>query len=183
MNSEALEQTLPPQHQARQPGIESLVVPSPQTRAEDYVGGGLLAGKVALITGGDSGIGRAVATAFAREGADVAVIYLDQRADALQIAQSVRSTGRRCLCIHANVGDESLCRDAVNDVLANFGRLDILVNNAGEQHPQERLEDITEGQLLRTFQSNVFSTFFLTKAALPHLEPGARIINTASVTA
>jgi len=179
MNSEVLEQTLLPQHPALSPGIESPV----QARAEGYVGGGLLDGKVALITGGDSGIGRAVAIAFAREGADVAFIYLGPRGDALATAQSVRNCGRRCLCIPADVGDESLCRDAVNDVLANFERLDILVNNAGEQHPQERLEDVTEGQLLRTFQSNVFSMFFLTKAALPHLKPGARIINTASVTA
>jgi len=183
MSSEALEQTLDPQHQARQPGIESSMVPPLQSRVEDYVGSGQLDGKVALITGGDSGIGRAVAIAFAKEGADVAFIYLSEHGDALQTVHAIRSTGRRCLRIPVDVGDESLCRDAVSDVLANFGRLDILVNTAGEQHPQDRLEDITEGQLLRTFQSNVFSMFFLIKAALPHLKPGARIINTASVTA
>jgi NAD(P)-dependent dehydrogenase (short-subunit alcohol dehydrogenase family) len=183
MSSEALEQTLAPQHQARQPGIESPIVPPLQSRAEDYVGSGQLDGKVALIAGGDSGIGRAVAIAFANEGADVAFIYLSEHGDALRTVQAIRSTSRRCLRIPVDVGDESLCRDAVSDVLANFGRLDILVNPAGEQHPQDRLEDITEGQLLRTFQTNVFSMFFLTKAALPHLKPGARIINTASVTA
>jgi len=183
MNSEAVEQTLAAQHQVRQPGIESLVLTPPQSRAEGYVGCGRLDGKVALITAGDSGIGRAVAVAFAKEGADVAFLYLDQRSDALQTVQAVRSSGRSCLSISADAGDETLCRDAVNEVIANFGHLDVLVNAAGEQHPQDRLEDITEGQLLRTFQSNVFSMFFLTKAALPHLKPGARIINTASVTA
>jgi NAD(P)-dependent dehydrogenase (short-subunit alcohol dehydrogenase family) len=172
-----------PQHQDRQPAIESAMVPPLQSGADVTVRSGRLEGKVALITGGDGGIGRAVAIAFAKEGADIAFIYRDAHGDALQTAEAVRASGRRCLKIPADVGDEGLCRDAVEEVLAHFGRLDILVNNAAGQHPQEKLEDISEAQLLRTFQCNVFSMFYLTKVALPHMRPGARIINTTSVIA
>ena len=175
--------TIPPQHQKAQTGIESLIIRPGHSRADCSVGSGKLEGKAALITGGDGGIGRAVAIAFAEEGADVAFVYLGEHGKALETAYAVEAIGRKCVRIAADVGDESLCRDAVEEVISQFGRLDILVNNADEQHPQENLEDVTEAQLLRTFQSNVFSMFYLTKAALPYLKKGSRVINTASVAA
>lgn len=142
-----------------------------------------LAGRVALISGGDSGIGRAVALAFASEGADVAILYLDERRDARETVAAVRHSGRRALAIAGDIGDERLCQRAVARVVKEFGRLDILVNNAAEQHPQDDPAKITAKQLERTFRTNIFSFFFLTKAALPHLGHGSAIINTTSVTA
>jgi NAD(P)-dependent dehydrogenase (short-subunit alcohol dehydrogenase family) len=149
----------------------------------DYRAAGKLEGKVGLVTGGDSGIGRAVAIGFAKEGADVAIVYLDEHEDAEDTRQLVEQAGRRCVTFAGDVGDEAFCRDAVAQTVAAFGRLDLLVNNAGEQHPQERLEEISAAQLERTFKTNLFGMFHMTKAALPHLPDGATIINTTSVTA
>jgi len=143
---------------------------------------GRIEGKVALITGADSGIGRAVAALFAREGADVAILYLCEHDDAAKTKEIVESEGRRAITIAGDVGDKQFCEDAVRQTVEQLGRLDILVNNAGEQHPDEDIRDITEDQLKRTFQTNIFGMFFLTQAALPHLKEGSAIINCTSVT-
>lgn len=157
--------------------------PRPESKMKDYVGSNKLAGKVALITGGDSGIGRAVAAAYAKEGADVAFVFLEERNDADETRRLVEREGRRCLALEMDIGEERRCQEAVARAVEEFGGLDILVNNAAEQHRQTSIEDITSEQLSKTFRSNVFGMFFITKAALPHLREGARIINTTSVTA
>lgn len=179
------EHTLKPiaQHQNRQPGVESEMAPRPRSQAAQYSGCGKLAGKVALVTGGDSGIGRAAANAFAKEGADVLIVYLNEHDDARETQAQIGQTGQRCEKLAVDLGQESNAQRAVETALSAFGRLDILVNNAGEQHPQTDIEKITAAQLEQTFRTNVFSMFFLVKTALPHLRKGARIINTASVTA
>ena len=173
----------PPQEQAQQPGIESAMRPRPWAEDESYRGSEKLRGKVAIITGGDSGIGRAVAIAFAKEGADVVVTYLNEHEDAEETKQQVEQEGQRCLTVAGDIGDESFCQDLVQRTLGEFGQLDILVNNAAEQHPQDSIEKITAEQLERTFRTNIFSFFYLTKAALKHLKEGSSIINTTSVTA
>ncbi|WP_312726226.1 SDR family oxidoreductase [Stutzerimonas kunmingensis] len=175
-------QTLPPQEQP-EPGREGLMNPRPEYRGEDYKAAGKLEGKVAIITGGDSGIGRSVAVLYAREGADVAILYLDQHQDAEETRTVVEQYGRRCLTFAGDVADRDVCRKVIDETLAAFGKLDILVNNAAEQHPQEKLEDISEEQWEKTFRTNIFGMFQMTKAALPHLGKGASIINTTSVTA
>ena len=157
--------------------------PRPKPEDESHPGSGKLRGKVAIITGGDSGIGRAVAAAFAKEGADVTVVYLEEHRDAKKTEQLVEQHGRKCLLIDGDVGDEKFCAKVVDQTLTEFGRIDIVVNNAGEQHPQDSIEKISAEQLERTFRTNVFAYFFLTKAAMKHLKKGAVIINTASVTA
>jgi NAD(P)-dependent dehydrogenase (short-subunit alcohol dehydrogenase family) len=157
--------------------------PRPQPIRGDYRGSGKLVGKVAIITGGDSGIGRAVAVAFAREGSDVAIVYLNEHSDARDAAQLVKEAGRQCLLLAGDVGREAFCERVVRDTLKRFGRLDILVNNAAEQHPTKSITDITSSQLERTFRSNIFAQFYLAKAAVPHLPEGGVIINTTSVTA
>ena len=177
------EKQRPPQHQERQPGIESEMRPKPQEEASTYRGSGKLEGKVALITGGDSGIGRAVAIYFAKEGADVAIVYLDEHGDAQESRRQVEQEGQRCLLISGDVGQEDFCRQAVQRTIDEYGHLDILVNNAGVQFPQDSLTDISEDQLVKTFRTNIFAHFFMTKAALPHLKKGSAIINTTSVTA
>ena len=178
------EQSLqPPQHQDQQPGRESEMTPQPKADDPQYRGSGKLQGKVALITGGDSGIGRAVAIAYAKEGADVALVYLNEHDDAKQTKQLVEELGRRAVAIAGDIGDESFCQQAVQQTVDEFSKLDILINNAAEQHPQESIEDITAQQLERTFRTNIFSMFFLTKAALKYLKEGSAIINTTSVTA
>ncbi|WP_313286167.1 SDR family oxidoreductase [Stutzerimonas kunmingensis] len=175
-------QTLPPQEQP-EPGKEGLMNPRPEYRGEDYKAAGKLEGKVAIITGGDSGIGRSVAVLYAREGADVAILYLDQHQDAEETRTVVEQYGRRCLTFTGDVADREVCRKVIDETLAAFGKLDIVVNNAAEQHPQEKLEDISEEQWEKTFRTNIFGMFQMTKAALPHLGKGASIINTTSVTA
>lgn len=175
-------QSIPPQSQDRQPGRESAMRPKPDYEPR-FPGSGRLDGKVALITGGDSGIGRAVAVLFAREGADIAIVYLEEHEDAKETAAAVEKEGGRCLTIAGDIGEESFCREAVKKTVERFGHLDVLVNNAAEQHEQESLEGISAEQLERTFRTNVFGYFFMTKAALPHLKEGAAIVNTTSVTA
>ena len=178
------EQSLqPPQHQDQQPGRESEMTPQPKADDPQYRGSGKLQGKVALITGGDSGIGRAVAIAYAKEGADVAIVYLNEHDDAKQTKHLVEQLGRHLLAIAGDIGDETFCQQAVQQTVDEFGKLDILINNAAEQHPQPSIEDITAQQLERTFRTNIFSMFFLTKAALKYLKEGSAIINTTSVTA
>jgi len=156
----------------------------PRPRAEPRFGpAGRLRGKVALVTGGDSGIGRAVSLAFAREGADVGVVYLNEHRDARDTVRAVEAEGRRAIRVAGDVGREAFCRAAVRRVVAALGRLDILVNNAAVQFPQERLGGVSARQLERTFRTNVFSYFYMAKAALPHFRHGSAIVNTTSVTA
>jgi len=173
----------PPQHQRQQPGREHKMKPRPRAEDEKHRGSGKLQDKVAIITGGDSGIGRAVAIAFAKEGADISVVYLEERKDANETKRLVEEPGRKCLLIEGDVGEDDFCRKAVEQTVKEFGRLDLLVNNAAEQHPQDSIQKITEKQLERTFRTNIFSFFFMVKAAMKHLKEGAAIINTTSVTA
>ena len=168
-------------HEDRLPGHESKLEPKPDWQPR-YPGSGRLKDKVALITGADSGIGRAVAALFAREGADIAILYLCEHDDAARTREIVEKEGRKAITIAGDVGDKQFCEAAVRQTVNQLGRLDILVNNAGEQHPDKDIRDITEDQLKRTFQTNIFGMFFLTQAALPHLEQGSAIINCTSVT-
>jgi NAD(P)-dependent dehydrogenase (short-subunit alcohol dehydrogenase family) len=173
----------PPQSQATQPGRTGEMEPRPRDRAESYLAAGKLEGKVALITGGDSGIGRSVAVHYAKEGADIAVVYLNEHEDARETQRLVEAEGRQCVLIDGDIGDPEFCRRAVKRCADELGGLNILVNNAAEQHEQEKLEDICDEQLERTFRTNIFAMFYLTRAALPHLSAGDSIINTASITA
>ena len=168
-------------HEDGLPGRESKLTPKPEWQPR-YPGAGRLDGKVAIVTGADSGIGRAVAALFAREGADVAVFYLCEHDDAEKTKQIVESEGRRAILVPGDLGDKAFCDASVQKVVHTFGRLDILVNNAGEQHPDEDIRDITEDQLKRTFQTNIFSMFYLVQAARAHLKEGAAIINCTSIT-
>ena len=172
----------PPQEQDHQPGRETEMRPRPEYEPK-YPGVGKLKDKVALITGGDSGIGRAVAVAMAREGAKIAVVYLEEHKDADETLRAIEKEKSRGIKIAGDVGNEKFCREAVEKTLKEFGRLDILVNNAAEQHEVDDLSELTEKQLERTFRTNVFSFFFMAKAALPHLKKGASIINSTSITA
>jgi NAD(P)-dependent dehydrogenase (short-subunit alcohol dehydrogenase family) len=173
----------PPQHQDRQPGLQEEMRPTPCAEMRAYRGSGKLGSRVALITGGDSGIGRAVAIGYAKEGADVAIVYLEENEDARTTCALIEQEGRRCIALPGDVGDEEFCRQAVAETVETLGRLDLVVNNAAEQHPQDRLEDISADQLERTFRTNIFAMFHLTRMCLPHLRPGSAIINTTSVTA
>ncbi|MGI1659735.1 MAG: SDR family oxidoreductase [Desulfitobacterium sp.] len=175
--------TFPAQHQDKQPGLETLMNPSPIFDNPNYLPSGELQGKVALISGGDSGIGKAVSILYAKEGADIVIVYLDEHGDAQTTKEKIEQLGRRCLLIAGDIGDESFCNQVVQKTLEAFGRLDILVNNAAEQHPQNSLLDITAQQIEKTFRTNIFAMIYLTKAALPHLKQGSVIINTASITA
>jgi NAD(P)-dependent dehydrogenase (short-subunit alcohol dehydrogenase family) len=168
-------------HEDRLPGHESRLEPKPDWEPK-YPGSGRLEGKVALVTGADSGIGRAVAALYAREGADVAILYLCEHDDAAKTKQIVESEGRRAITIAGDLGDKQFCQRAVRQTVDELGALDVLVNNAGEQHYDEDLRGITEDQLKRTFQSNIFSMFFLTQAALDHLKEGSAIVNCTSET-
>jgi NAD(P)-dependent dehydrogenase (short-subunit alcohol dehydrogenase family) len=168
-------------HEDRLPGHESQLEPKPDWQPR-YPGSGRLTGKVALITGADSGIGRAVAALFAREGADIAISYLCEHDDAAKTKEIVETEGRRAIAIAGDIGDKAFCERAVRQTVEELGGLDILVNNAGEQHSDKDIRDITEDQLKRTFQTNIFGMFYLTQAAVPHLGPGAAIINCTSET-
>jgi len=175
-------QTLPPQVQDHQPGHETEMNPRPDYEPR-YPGSGRLKGKVALITGGDSGIGRATAVLFAREGADLAILYLNESEDAQETKRLIEREGGSCLTVAGDVGDPDFCRSAVDQVIKRFGRLDVLVNNAAEQHPKDEIEEISPEQIERTFRTNIYGYFYITQAAMPHLKKGAAIINTTSVTA
>jgi NAD(P)-dependent dehydrogenase (short-subunit alcohol dehydrogenase family) len=164
------------------PGSEAQLSPAPQYKPR-FPGSGRLEGKVALVTGGDSGIGRAVAVLFAREGADIAIAYLDEHEDAEETKRLVEAEGRNALIIAGDLGDQDHAKSVVQQTVDALGALDILINNAGEQHPDKDLRDITAQQLQRTFQTNIFSMFYVTQAALDHLEPGSAIVNCTSITA
>jgi len=172
----------PPQVQDHQPGRETEMHPKPQYMPK-FAGNGRLAGKVAIITGGDSGIGRACAVLFAREGAEVALVYLEETEDAKITADAVKAEGKTALLIRGDLGEKAFCDNVVGKVVEEFGGVDVIVNNAAEQHPQEEITDISAEQLQHTFQTNLFGYFYLTQAAMPHLGRGASIVNTTSVTA
>lgn len=181
--SEIKKQYFPPQHQNHRPGIESEMNPLPHYKREFGVGCGKLKGKVAIITGGDSGIGRAVSVAFAQEGADISIVYLNEHKDARDTKMHIEELGQKCILVSGDVGNESFCKKVVNETIKAFGHLDILINNAGEIHAQEKIEDISRYQLEKTFRTNVFSMFYMTKAAVKYLNPGSSIVNTISITA
>lgn len=172
----------PAQHQ-RRPGIEAKMTPRPEFEAPDYKGSGKLDGRVSLITGGDSGIGRAVAVLYAREGADVAIVYLpEEQVDAEVTESAVVAEGRRCLLIPGDVRDPEFCNAAVQATVDSFGWIDILVNNAAYQQHQESIQDLSDEQFERTFRTNIFGYFYMARAALAHMQPGSAIINTGSIT-
>lgn len=175
--------TFPPQHQDRQPGLEYKMNPLPISDNPAYKGSGKLAGKVAIITGGDSGIGRAVAIGFAKEGADVVIVYLYERQDALTTQQMVAQYGGRCLLIEGDLRRPELSTEIIRITLEHYGKINCLVLNQGVQFPQTSILDISNEQLEDTYRTNIFPHFYLTKAALPYLHPGSTIISTASVTA
>lgn len=181
MNTHETE-SIPPQHQDRQPGSEQLMEPQPASGPAARPAR-RLAGKVALVSGGDSGIGRAVALAFAQEGARLAIVYLDEHEDAHRTCDEVQAMGSPCLLLPGDIASPAFCRQAVQSTIDAYGRLDVLVNNAAQQYPAATIEDISGEQLEHTFRTNVFSMFYMVKEALPYLTRGARIINTASVTA
>ena len=179
----AKEGQFPPQKQPEQPGKEYQMNPKPASKAKEYLSAGKLKGKKAIITGGDSGIGRAVSVMFAKEGADVAVVYLKEQKDAEETKRLVEEENRKCLLLSGDVGESSFCNQAVQKTVEKFGGIDILVNNAAEQHPVKKPEDLTDEQILRTFKTNIFSYFYMTRAVLVHMQKGSKIINTTSVTA
>ncbi|CAM4197075.1 dehydrogenase [Bacillus manliponensis] len=183
MTNEQKKQTLPPQHQQKQPGIESLMNPLPKFIDDRYKGSEKLTGKYALVTGGDSGIGRAVAILFAKEGANVAIAYLDEHEDAKETKRLVEKEGRKCILFAGDLSDEQHCKQVVSETVKQLGGLHIVINNVAQQYPQQGLENITAEQLEKTFRTNIFSYFYVTKAALPHLKQGDAIVNTASIVA
>ncbi|GGC74221.1 NAD(P)-dependent oxidoreductase [Thalassobacillus devorans] len=173
----------PKQHQDRQPGFENEMKPLPEFDDKSYKGSGKLQGKVAIITGGDSGIGRAVSIYFAKEGANVAILYLDEHEDAQLTKQLVENEGSRCEVINGDIGQADFCESSVKQIIKSMGKVDILVNNAAIQFPQKNFLHITNEQMENTFRVNFFSYFYMTKAVLPHMKKGCSIINTSSVTA
>lgn len=180
---EDLNITFPPQHQDTQPGFEHLMNPRPLYENPNYTPSNKLINKVMIITGGDSGIGRAVSVLFAKEGADIAIVYLDERQDAAETKSIIESLGRKCLLIEGDASNEDFCIMAIEKTISTFNHLDIVINNAAIQFPKQSILEITKEQIELTFKTNVFSYFYMIKAALPHLKTGDSIINTASVTA
>lgn len=172
---------VPKLEEGQLPGLEARLDPKPEWEPR-YPGSGRLEGKVAVITGGDSGIGRAVAVLFAREGANVVISYLNEHEDALATAEMVEDEGARAVTLAGDIGDRDYCLEVIDLAIRKFGRIDILVNNAGEQHPDKDVTEISKRQLKRTFQTNVFGMFYMVQAAMPHLGEGAAIINCTSVT-
>lgn len=168
--------------QKKQPGTEFKMKPKPLTNNREYNGSGKLKNKIAIITGGDSGIGHATALAFAKEGADIAIIYLNEHKDAKHTKKQVENLGKRCLLISGNLRDEKFCQRAVQKIKNFFGKINILVNNAGEQHSEKNIQKLTRQHIIKTFETNIFSYFYMIKAVLPYLKKGDAIINTASVT-
>ena len=179
----AVPETFPAQHQIQQPGSQRRMDPKPIAVGAAYKPAGKLAGRAVIVTGGDSGIGQAAAVAFAREGADVAVVYLSEQSDAGETQQLIEQQGRKCLLIDCDLRDEAAAKAAIEKAVGVFSKLDLLVNNIAVQFPQNSIEDITAEQLRNTFETNVFGYFFTTKAALAHMRPGGAIINTASIAA
>jgi NAD(P)-dependent dehydrogenase (short-subunit alcohol dehydrogenase family) len=174
----------PPQHQAQQPGIEAIMVPRPISEPPvPSIPGGKLMNKLVVITGGDSGIGRAASYALAKEGADVVIVYLNEHQDAAETKARINQLGRKCITIAADISSEENCQGIIQQVIRNFGKLDILVNNAAVVFTSDRFENITRNNLEMTFAVNIFSFFYLTKAALPYMKPGSAIINTSSIAA
>ena len=179
-----MENKIPPQHQNQQPGIEAELDPQPKVIRYLYKGSNKLRDKVALITGGDSGIGRSVAVHFAREGAHVAIVYTErEEVDAQKTKELVEAEGRQCLLLRGDLRNAGFCQQVVDDTVRRFGKLNVLVNNAGVQYQNQDIEQITDEELLKTYQTNIYSFFRVTRAALPHLHEGDSIINTTSVTA
>ncbi|WP_342046492.1 SDR family oxidoreductase [Bacillus sp. OTU530] len=175
--------TFPPQEQYRQPGLEYLMLPRPIYDNPNYIGTGKLKDKAAIISGGDSGIGRAVAVAFAKEGANIVIAYFDEHQDAAETKQAVENLGRHCLLIPGDLRKEEACQHVVKKAVDSFGRVDVLINNLGVQFVQKSLLDISDEQLRTTFDTNILSFFHMTKSALPYMSAGSSIVNTASVTA
>jgi NAD(P)-dependent dehydrogenase (short-subunit alcohol dehydrogenase family) len=172
-----------PKQQQEPAGLEAEMEPRPDYGEESYRGSGKLQGKAAVITGGDSGIGRAVALAFAREGAEVLISYLDEHSDAQETVRIVEKEGKRCIPVAGDIGEEAHCREIVERAIQEFGKLDILVNNAAYQMTFDSIQEVTEEELLHTYRTNIFAMFFLCKAALPRMQPGSTIINTTSIQA
>ena len=172
-----------PEQEQEPVGLESEMRPRPDYGEESYRGSGKLQGKAAVITGGDSGIGRAVALAYAREGADVLISYLDEHSDAQETVRILEKEGRRCVAVAGDIGEDAHCQEIVERAVQEFGKLDILVNNAAYQEVIDSIEDVTEELLEHTYRTNIFAMFFLCKAALPHMQPGSTIINTTSIQA
>ena len=175
--------SFPPQHQDIQPGLEYLMNPSPIFDNPDYKAAGKLKGKTAIITGGDSGIGRAAAIAFAKEGANVSIVYLYEKRDAMETKHWVEQYGGKCHLLMGDLRLPETAKKAVHETLEAFGGVDVLLNNCGVQFPQDSILDISDNQLFNTYATNIFSFFYMTKAALPHMKKGGSIINTASITA
>jgi NAD(P)-dependent dehydrogenase (short-subunit alcohol dehydrogenase family) len=183
MSSQSQSQLRPPQQQHEQPGKTGPMSPQPQDQMQNYKTAQRLKGKVAVITGGDSGIGRATAIGCAKEGADVAIIYLEEHEDAEFTKTKIEECGKKALLIPADIRGLTACKKAIEEIMEAFGRIDVLCNNAAEQHPQEDIKDISEEQLLKTFQTNIFSMFYMVQCSLPHMHQGSAIINVASITA